>query len=106
MDDAQILSVVVLAAVCLVAAIICFRRRRASAEQRQQTQSESSRNRGQSARGETLTKRLRQMTMYDEAKIERLIGLERDELRRKGRREEALEDLMERAVARWERDNA
>jgi hypothetical protein len=44
--------------------------------------------------------------MYDEAKIERLIEFERDELKRKGRPEEVLEDLMQRAIARWERDNA
>jgi hypothetical protein len=44
--------------------------------------------------------------LYDEAKIDRLIELERDELTRKGRREETVEDLMERAIERWERDNA
>jgi len=105
MDDAQILAAVVLAAVCLVAAIVAFRRRQASAEQ-EQTQLGSPRNRGRSARGEALMQRLRQITIYDEAKIERLIRLERDELKRKGNAEETLDDLMERAVARWERDNA
>jgi hypothetical protein len=44
--------------------------------------------------------------LYDEAKIDRLIEFERDELKRKGQREEAVEDLMERAIGRFERDNA
>ena len=44
--------------------------------------------------------------MYDEAKIDRLIEFERDELKRKGAHEATLEDLMERAIGRWERDKA
>jgi hypothetical protein len=42
---------------------------------------------------------------YDEAKIDRLIHFERDELKRKGGSEATVEDLMERAIERWEREN-
>jgi hypothetical protein len=42
---------------------------------------------------------------YDEAKIDRLIEFERAELKRKGEREATVEDLMERALERWEREN-
>jgi hypothetical protein len=44
--------------------------------------------------------------MYDEAKLARLVDFERDELKRIGRPEETVQALMERAIERWERDNA
>jgi hypothetical protein len=59
-----------------------------------------------SFRRKALRQRLRNITFHDNAKIERLIEFERDELRRKGRPEEAIEYLMARAIERWERDNA
>jgi hypothetical protein len=43
--------------------------------------------------------------MYDEAKIDRLIEFERSELKRMGEGDTTVEDLMERAIGRWERDN-
>jgi hypothetical protein len=43
---------------------------------------------------------------YDEAKVDRLIEFERTELRRKGLADEGVENLMQRAIARWERENA
>jgi uncharacterized membrane protein len=55
---------------------------------------------------EALRQRLRHITIYDEAKIDRLIEFERDELKRKGRLPESVESLMTRAIERWERDNA
>jgi hypothetical protein len=42
---------------------------------------------------------------YDEAKIDRLIEIESSELKRKGEPDATLEDLMERAIERWEREN-
>jgi hypothetical protein len=44
--------------------------------------------------------------MYHEAKIDRLIEFERDELKRKGGRAATVEELTERAIGRWERDKA
>jgi hypothetical protein len=58
-----------------------------------------------SGQAEALRQRLRLPTMYDEAKIDRLIQFERDEQKRKGEREAAVENLMERAIERLERDN-
>lgn len=89
MNDTQI-ALVGLAVVCLAAAIVGVRRAREK--------------RG-SARGATLRQNLRMKVMYDEAKIDRLIEFEREELKRKGQRETPVEDLMERAISRWERDN-
>jgi hypothetical protein len=43
--------------------------------------------------------------LHDEAKIDRLIAFERDELKRKKLPEDTVEGLMERALGRWERDN-
>jgi hypothetical protein len=57
-------------------------------------------------RREALKQRLRNITFHDQAKANRLIEFERTELKRKGRPEESAEDLMQRAVERWERDNA
>jgi hypothetical protein len=45
------------------------------------------------------------ITLHDEAKIDRLIAFERDELRRKKLPEDTVEGLLERALGRWERDN-
>ena len=59
-----------------------------------------------SSQREALRQRLRLMTLYNEAKIERLIEFECDELKRKGRPQESIENLMTRAIDRWERDNA
>jgi len=58
-----------------------------------------------SARGECLRQRLRVITLHDEAKIDRLIAFERDELRRKRLPDDTVEGLLERALGRWERDN-
>ena len=55
---------------------------------------------------EALRQRLRLITLYDEEKIDRLIEFEHDELERKGRHQESIENLMTRAIERWERDNA
>jgi hypothetical protein len=60
---------------------------------------------GASHRAE-LRQNLRLKVMYDEAKIDRLIDFERDERKRKGLREASVEDLMQAAIERWERDNA
>jgi hypothetical protein len=49
---------------------------------------------------------MRNITFHDQAKAKRLIEFEREELKRKGRAEESTEDLMARAIYRWERDNA
>jgi hypothetical protein len=54
---------------------------------------------------DALRQNLRLKVMYDEAKIDRMIEFERDELRRKGHPEEELESLMERAIGRWEQNN-
>ena len=59
-----------------------------------------------SGRREALWQRLLNITMYDEAKADRLIEHERNELKRKGQREATVEDLMEWAIGHWERDNA
>jgi hypothetical protein len=59
-----------------------------------------------SSRLKAFEQRLRNITFHDQAKADRLIAFERDELKRKGRPEEPLEALMERAIQRWERDNA
>jgi hypothetical protein len=64
------------------------------------------RSRRKTSRREALRQRLRNITLYDQAMANRLIEFERTELRRKGRPDEALEDLMQRAIDRWERDNA
>lgn len=57
-------------------------------------------------RSDALRQNLRTKVLYDEAKIDRLIDFEREELKRKGQRPEAVEELMEKAIRRWERDNA
>jgi hypothetical protein len=57
------------------------------------------------ARREALRRNLRLKLMYDETKIDRVIEYERTELKRRGEREISLEDLMKRAIERWERDN-
>ena len=93
MNNTQILILLmVLVALCLAAAVVGVRRAR--------------KKRSRSARRAELRQDLRRKVLYDEAKIDRLIEFERDELKRKGQREEAVEDLMERAIGRFERDNA
>jgi predicted Holliday junction resolvase-like endonuclease len=93
MNNTQILILLmVLVALCLAATVVGVRRAR--------------KKRPRSARRAELRQDLRRKVLYDEAKIDRLIAFERDELKRKGQREEAVEDLMERAIGRWERDNA
>ena len=57
------------------------------------------------AQGAALRQKLRGPFGYDEAKIDRVIEFERDELKRKGEREATVEQLMERALGRWEREN-
>ena len=57
------------------------------------------------SRREALKQRLRKITIDDQAKTDRLIEFERTELIRKGRDKENVDDLMERAIERWERDN-
>jgi hypothetical protein len=64
------------------------------------------RSRRKASRRAYLKQRLRNITFHDQAKTDRLIDFERTELKRKGRPEESIEDLMQRAVERWERDNA
>jgi hypothetical protein len=61
-----------------------------------------SRKRGTWSRREALKQRLRNITTHDQAKTDRLVDFERTELIRK----ENLDDLMERAIERWEQDNA
>jgi CheY-like chemotaxis protein len=63
------------------------------------------RSRSTSSRREGLKRRLRKITIHDQAKANRLIEFERTELIRKRRPKENLDDLMERAIQRWERDN-
>jgi hypothetical protein len=58
-----------------------------------------------SARREALRQNLRIKVTYDEAKIDRLIEIEGSELKRKGQPDATVEDLMERAIERWEREN-
>jgi hypothetical protein len=64
------------------------------------------RSRHKASRREALKQRLRNITFHDEAKASRLIEFERSELKGKGRPEESVEDLMQRAIYRWEPDNA
>ena len=64
------------------------------------------RSRSPSSRREVLKRRLRKITTHNQAKTDRLIEFERTELIRTRRPKENLDDLMERAIKRWERDNA
>ena len=64
------------------------------------------RSRRASSRREVLKLRLRKITTHNQAKTDRLIEFERTELIRNRRPKENLDDLMERAIKRWERDNA
>ena len=64
------------------------------------------RSRGASSRREVLKRRLRKITTHNQAKADRLIEYERTELIRQRRPKENLDDLMERAIKRWDRDNA
>jgi hypothetical protein len=64
------------------------------------------RSRSSSLRREVLRRRLRQITGLNQAKTDRLIEFERTELVRNRRPNENLDHLMERAIKRWERDNA
>jgi hypothetical protein len=92
MNDAQILiPLVVLVAICLTAAVVGV---------------SVTRKKRRAARRQGLRQNLRLKLLYDEAKMDRLIDFERQELKRKGRTQESVEDLMERAIARWERENA
>ena len=80
MNDSQNLILVVAVVVLCLAAVIAGVRR-------------SRKKQPQSSRWAALRQDLRRKVLYDEAKIDRLIELERDELTRKGRREETVEDL-------------
>jgi hypothetical protein len=92
MNDTQILiPIVVLVAICLAAAVVGV---------------SVARKKRRAVRRQALRQNLRLKLLYDEAKIDRLIDFERDELKRKGRTQESVESLMERAIARWERENA
>ena len=64
------------------------------------------RSRRASLRREVLRRRLRQITGHNQAKTDRLIEFERTELVRNRRPNENLDHLMERAIKRWQRDNA
>jgi hypothetical protein len=64
------------------------------------------RSRSASSRREVLKLRLRKITTHNQAKTDRLIEFERTELVRNRRPKENLDHLMERAIKRWERDNA
>jgi glucose-6-phosphate-specific signal transduction histidine kinase len=63
------------------------------------------RSRSTSSRREELKRRLRKIMIHDQAKTDRLIEFERTELIRKRCPKENLDDLMDRAIKRWERDN-
>ena len=63
------------------------------------------RSRSTSSKREGLKRRLLNITIHDQAKTDRLIEFERTELIRKRRPKENLDDLMKRAIQRWERDN-
>jgi hypothetical protein len=92
MNDAKsLIPLVVLVAICLAAAVVGV---------------SVARKRRRAARRQGLRQNLRLKLLYDEAKIDRLIDFESHELMRKGRTKESVEDLMERAIARWERENA
>lgn len=56
------------------------------------------RSRRKASRREALHRRLRNITFHGQANASRLIEFERTELKRKGRQDESLEDLMERAT--------
>jgi cation transport regulator ChaC len=90
MNDTQILTLIASLAAVAVAAGVAF----------------AIRSRHKASRREALKQRLRNITFHDQAKANRLIEFERTELKRKGRPEESMEDLMQRAIKRWERDNA
>ena len=64
------------------------------------------RSRSTSSRRDLLKRRLRSITTHNQAKTDRLIEFERTELIRNRRPKENLDDLMERAIKRLERDNA
>jgi hypothetical protein len=59
-----------------------------------------------SAHGTELWNTLMMIALHDLPKAGRLIQIEADELKRKGETGDNLEDLMERAVERWQRENA
>lgn len=64
------------------------------------------RSRNTLSRREVLKRRLRTITTHNQVKTDRLIEFERTELIRNRRPKENLDDLMERAIKRWERGNA
>jgi hypothetical protein len=64
------------------------------------------RSRNASSRRDVLKRRLRKITAHNQAKTDRLIEFERAELIRNRRPKENLDALMDRAIKRWERDNA
>jgi hypothetical protein len=82
----------VLLAVILVVLYFALRRKRVA--------SPSSRKRENSAVLAGLRQNLRLKVGWDEATIDRLIGLERERLPKA-----SLQTLMEAAIERWERDN-
>lgn len=89
METTQILILLAVAVtVCIV--VLAVRKRRPK---------------GPSKREESLRQDLRRKVLYDEGKIDRLIDFERAELAGRGQRDTSVEVLMERAIARWERDN-
>jgi hypothetical protein len=90
MSSSSLLIVILVSAVLATALIITSR----------------SRKKRKSGNREALRQRLRPITLHDEATIDRLIQFERNELKRKGRPQESIENLMTRAIERWERDNA
>jgi hypothetical protein len=115
-SDSQILIVlVVFVAACLAALIVGVnraRRKRISSmhkaqvpQPRPEAVSMPTKPEAQAGQLEALRQNLRLKVMYDEAKIDRMIEFERDELKLKGQREDTLEELMARAIARWEQEN-
>jgi hypothetical protein len=101
-----ILSSIVVA-VCVIATMVLGKRRkRVASMDMGASLSRQSKRPERSGQGEALRQNLRLKVTYDEAKVDRLIEFERTELRRKGLADEGVENLMQRAIARWERENA
>jgi hypothetical protein len=102
-----ILSSIVVA-VCVIATMVLGKRRKrvASMDMGRASLSRQSKRPERSVQLEALRQNLRLKVTYDEAKVDRLIEFERTELRRKGLADEGVENLMQRAIARWERENA
>jgi hypothetical protein len=102
-----LILVVIVVAGCVIATMILGKRRKRVASMNTgRSPSRQPKRLERSGQGEALRQNLRLKVTYDEAKVDRLIEFERSELRRKGLGDEGVESLMQRAIARWERENA